>query len=432
MSDPASVPSPARQAVRPIRGMGRWSLVALGVNSVIGAGIYGLPGAVAESLGAYSIPAYFAAAAMVLIFGHSMALLARRTELTGGPYVYVAAAFGPFAGFVVGWLFFLARITALGAVTNVFVSYFARFVPQAGSGAGRALAMIGCTAVLASINIVGIRETARTNNLFAVGKMVPLAVFIIAGAFFADWSRLAPAFVPQPAAWGEALLLLIFAFGGFEFLTVPAEESTRPTEQVPFALIATITCVSVIYIGIQVVTVGLGDWTAGAADPLAQAAGRFAGAAGAAFMAAGAIVSTTGTNLANILVNSRLLYAFSRDGLIPAPLGAIHARYRTPVVAIAVVSAAGTALALSGTFAYLAALSAAVRLMMYGCCCAAALRLRPGRSGLASFALPAAGVLASVLLLATLSLRELVIAGAAAGVGVVLHGAARRRRGTNR
>lgn len=407
--------------------MGRWSLAAVGVSGIIGAGIYTLPAALAASLGAASLPAYVVAAAATLVFGHSMAVLGRSVEPSGGPYVYVGGVLGEFWGFQVGWFFALARITALGAVTNVFISYLARFIPACGAGFGRAAAIVICLGALTAINVAGIRDTALAMNLFAVGKILPLAAFALAGAFFADWSRLSIEALPAAGTFGHGVLLLIFAFGGFEFLTVPTEEARRPTEHVPFALFASIGCASVLFVGVQAVALATTADLAKHPDALAYAAERFAGTAGAVAMSAGALIATVGTNLAVILTTSRLCYAFSRDGLMPAWLGALHPRFKTPALACVVVAAVGTALAVSGTFAHLAALSAAARLVTYGASCAAVVRLRARSGSLAGTLLPGAGALAAVLLIAMLPGRDLLLAAAAPALGTLLYFGMRTR-----
>ncbi len=394
--------------------MGRWSLAAVGVSGILGAGIYTAPATLAGTLGAASVAAYVLAAAAMLIFAHSMAILGRAFERTGGPYVYVAGVFGEFWGFQVGWFFLLARLTALGAVTNVFVAYLSAFIPACARGFWRAAAMAISMGALAAVNAIGIRDTARTMNLFAVGKLVPVIAFVLFGAFFADWSRLAVHGLPAAGVFGQAVLLLVFVFGGFEFLTVPAEESRRPTEHVPFALLASIGLCSVLFVGVQAVALATTTDLAAHQNALSYAAGRFAGASGAVTMAAGAMIATVGTNLANILVSSRMVYAFSRDGWMPPSLGALHPRFRTPLVAVILTAAIGTALAVSGTFAHLAALSAAARLVTYGACCAAVFRLQRA-------AMPALGTLAALLLIAMLPPRDLLLAAAAPAAGIAIY-----------
>lgn len=406
--------------------MGRWSLAGVGISGVIGAGIYTAPASLAAELGPASVAAYVVAAAVVLIFGHSLAVLGRTYESTGGPYTYVGEVFGPFWGFQVGWFFAVARFTALGAVTTVFVAYLARFIPACSEGLGRATAIIVCLAVLSIINIVGIRNTALAMNLFAIGKVLPLVFFVLAGLFSADVSRLGISEAPAFNDFGRAVLLLIFVFGGFEFLTVPSEESTRPAEQVPFALAVSIGVSSALFIAVQAIALAVAADLSKHQDALAHAAQQFSGAAGALAMTLGALVATVGTNLANVLVNSRMLYAFSRDGRMPAWLGALHARFRTPVAAIVLSGAIGAALAISGTFTHLASLSAAARLVTYGGCCASVVRLRSHPGAHHRALLPAAASVIAVGLIFTLPPRDLLLAALAPAAGVLIYAASRR------
>lgn len=427
---PAGMPTPLL-GVEPRRELGRWGLTALGLSAIIGSGIYALPAAVAAATGTAGLVAYLCAAAAVLLFGHSLAILARRCDLTGGPYVYVEAVFGRFWGFQAGWFFFLARITALAAVSEAFILYLGAEWPTLGSGAGRAVAMSLCMGTLAVVNIVGIRATRLTMGAFAVGKVLPLVFFVLMGLSAFDGARVVPREFPAPVAFGHTVLLLVFAFGGFEFLTVPAEESRRPRDHVPFALLASIGITSVLYLSVQATAAAALPDLARHGAPLADAARRLAGRPGFAVMIAGALIATVGTLLAIIFVLSRVIYAFSRDGLLPAWLGQLDPRFRTPVPAVILSAGVGLVLGLGGTFVRMAAFSAAARLATYGACCAAALALRPesgspeSGSHKASPWLPAAGLAASLLLVGMLPPRDWLVAGGAVVLGVVIYVAGR-------
>ncbi len=415
----AATPTPP---VQPRRELGRWGLTAVGVNGIIGAGIYAFPAVVAAAIGGAGWIAYLGAAAATLLFGESMGRLGRHHDLTGGPYVYVDAAFGRFWGFQVGWFFFLARMTAIAALAGVFIQYLGAMWPVVAAGYGRAAAMTACVGLLAFINIVGIRQTAQAIDAFTIAKVAPLVLFILAGAVGADWSRAHPLPLPAAGPLGHTVMLLIYAFGGFEFLTVPAQEARRPREDVRFALLASIGLVSLVYIGVQVVATATTPGLAQSAAPLADAARRIVGRSGFAIMATAAVISTAGTILASLLVASRMIWAFARDGLAPAGLGVLHPRFRTPVAAVLVSTALSLALAISGTFVRMAALSAAARLVVYGACCAAALPLPEG-----SRILPAAGLAASLLLLGFLPRQDWLLAAGTIALGLVIYAGGGRR-----
>ena len=211
-----------------VRAVGLLSLTAIAVNGMVGSGIFVLPAQVAKLLGPAGLSAYLAAGLaaglIVLCFAEVGALFDR----SGGPYLYAHRAFGDFVGFEIGWMMLLARLTAMAAISNAFASYLGFFWPWAGQGVGRVLVIVGAIAVLTVINYRGVQYGTWTVNLLTVSKLAPLLIFVVAGLFFLDPHR-PPAFaIPQPAALRQASLLLIFAYGGFEFAVVPGEEVIRP------------------------------------------------------------------------------------------------------------------------------------------------------------------------------------------------------------
>jgi len=209
-----------------------------------------------------------------------------------------------------------------------------------------------------------------------IGKLLPLVIFIVAGLFAIDSDRLVPDTPLTLAGVASTGLLLIYGFGGYEVVPVPAGEARSPTHGVPFALIMTIVIVTVIMTLAQVVALGTLPTLAASSTPLADAAVLFLGSAGAALMIAGQSVSACGNNIGAALSGSRNLFALAEQGDLPPFFGRIHPRFRTPVNAIVITSAVALVLALSGKFAGLAATSAISRLVVYVFTCAATLRLR--------------------------------------------------------
>src|SRR5215472_4449435 len=211
-----------------IRGIRRWDLVAFVINSIVGAGIFGLPSKVYSLIGAYSLFAYLACALVIILIILCFAEVSSRFTETGGPYLYAHQAFGSLIGFEVGWLLWLTRLTAFATICNLLILYLAHFLPAANSGPWRAIIIVFIVTSLTIINIIGVRESAIANNVFTVAKLMPLLLFLVVGSFFIDAERYS--FVTQPAygSFSTAVFLLVFAFTGFEVPEITAGEVGNP------------------------------------------------------------------------------------------------------------------------------------------------------------------------------------------------------------
>ncbi|HKQ97443.1 MAG TPA: APC family permease, partial [Candidatus Polarisedimenticolia bacterium] len=232
----------SRPRVEPVRHLGRLALVTLGLNGVIGGGIFVLPAQVAALSGPTSLIAYLLAGAVALGIGTSLAFLGARFEVSGGPYAYAARAFGPAAGFQVGWLFTLARLTAMANLLNGAALYLGALVPRLAESGPRAAVILVAAAVVLGVLVAGIRQTALAAEILAAAKVLPLLLIGVAGLWLVAPERLQPAPL-EPGSMLRSVLLLIYAFTGFETLTVPAEEARAPRRDIPFALVATLSIV---------------------------------------------------------------------------------------------------------------------------------------------------------------------------------------------
>jgi amino acid transporter len=314
-----------------------------------------------------------------MLIALSFAEVASRFDGTGGPYLYARAAFGRFAAFEVGWMMWFTRVASWASVINVLVSSLGFYWPTLTAGRSRVILITTLIAILAAINIRGIRQSSFVVNLLTLGKLVPLAVFIVVGIVSVDWTRLVPNTSPSIGELSASGLLLIFAFGGYEIVPVPGGEARNPRRDVPFALIMTIAIVTLVMTLAQVVAVGTLPGLAASKTPLADAAALFLGAGGAAMITIGAVFSTSGNNMGQALSGSRNLFALAEQGDLPRFFGRVHPSFRTPVNAILVTAGVALVLALSGTFQTMAAASAISRLVVYVATCAATLRLRSAR-----------------------------------------------------
>ena len=412
------------------RALGPWDLTAIGVNQVIGAAVFLMPALVAAKVGSWSTVAVLAVGGLSMLIALCFAEASSRVEATGGSYLYTRAAFGRFVGFEVGWMMWFTRVASWAGVAYGLTSYLARYWPVLGEGRGRAVFLTIVFAVLTGINIRGIRQSAWVVNTLTVAKLAPLVAFVIVGIVFVEWSRVKPSWpLPPMEQTSAALLYLIFAFGGYEVVPVPAGEARKPMRDVPFAMIMTISIVTILTILVQVVAQGALPDVAGSAAPLADAAVIFLGASGALLMTVGAAVSTTGNNMGQSISGSRSLFALAEQRDLPSPLAWVHPRWRTPVASILLTSIVALALALTGSFSTLALASAVSRLLVYAGTAAAVLALR--RQGPAPFTIPGgpvvplAALLVCIALVAGATAQQFKIGGMALAAGAVLFAIAR-------
>lgn len=416
-------------------------MVALFINSVVGAGIFGLPARVHELLGPWALVAYLACALLVLLVVLCFAEAGSRFEQTGGPYLYARVAFGPVVGFQVGWLVWLTRVTAFAALCNLLIDYLAHLSPAFATGAGRVAVAIVATLAIAAVNLRGVRTAAIVANVFTVAKLVPLLLFVAVGLFYIEPARYVPQQVPTSVDFSTAVLLLVFAFTGFETATVPAGEVRDPRRTLPFAILASMAVIVPLYLLIQAVAIGTLPGLAASTTPLADAAGRFAGSLGAGVIVVGALISISGTLNGLVLSAPRLLYAMAERGQMPALLARTHARFHTPHWAIGLTAACMLALTLSGSFLTAVALSTITRLLAYAATCIAVPVLRRREGGVdgvgpAAFHVPAAPwVVGSALLViawlvlhaSALELRNVALAMLAGAVLMAAAGVLTRR-----
>jgi amino acid transporter len=255
----------------------------------------------------------------------------------------------------------------------------AYYWPAVAAGPFRLTLVTAVTVSLAMINLRGIRQSAWVVNALTIGKLVPLSLFIIVGLFHVDGARLVPAGGLTADGAAAAALLLIFLYGGYDVVPVPAGEAREPRRHIPFALIATILAVTAVFTLIQVVAVGVLPDLASSRTPLADASFLLAGSAGALLIGVGSVVSMTGNNAGQVLTGSRMLFALAENRALPRFFGYIHPEHRTPSNAIWFTSLVALGLALSGSFVYLATVSAVSRLVTYTGACAATLALRGDR-----------------------------------------------------
>lgn len=380
-----------------VRALGRWTMTALVVNGVIGSAIFGLPDDIVRLVGNAAPLAYLLAAAAMLVFIAVFAELSSQFNEAGGPYLYAREAFGRFWGVEMGWFTWLVRLTAAAANANLFVIYLGEFWPEATAPLPRALLLAGLLGTLTFINLLGVTGAARLSNVFTIAKLLPLALLILVGIAFA---RIVPTPAPlaplAEAKWMSAFIVLLFTYGGFDMALIPAGECKDTRRDLPFALFTGLAVITTIYVLLQLVAMRTVPNLPDSARPLADAARSLAGPLGAALIAIGAMVSTSGYLSAQLIGVPRLTFALAQRGDFPAAFGAVHARFRTPYVSIAVWGILTFALALFGNFIWNVSLSGAARLLTYGLACAAMIRLRRLRPNVSAFRVPGGTLVAAL------------------------------------
>lgn len=423
-----------------VRVLGRWDLAAIGVNQVIGSAVFLMPSQVAAQVGTWAPLAFLLAGAAMLVVALCFAEVSSRFEGTGGAYLYTRTAFGRFVGFEVGWMAWFTRATSQAAVSAGLTLALGFYWPALAAGVGRVLVLTVVTLALGVVTYLGIKQSSRLVNVLTVAKLVPLTIFILVGLAHADVAALAPLPAVTMSQAAAAALLLIFVYGGFDVIAVPAGESADPRRDVPSALVVTIAVVTTVFTLAQLVATMTVPGLAASQTPLADSAQTTMGPAGALLIGVGSMLAMTGNIAGQVLAGSRYLYAIAEQGDLPRWFARIHPRFHTPSNATVFTTLVTLALALSGSFAALASAAAVARLLVYAGTCGATLALRSpryaSRVGPARFTVPlgpvvpALGVAVSVAVIGGVSQQQLVGGGVFLAIGGVLFLAARwsRRR----
>ncbi|WP_426711259.1 APC family permease [Cetobacterium sp. SF1] len=362
--------------------LGFWSIVLLGINSIIGSGIFLLPNKAYNLMGVGSIFVIIFDMILVLSIALCFAEAGGMFKKNGGPYVYAKEAFGDFVGFEVGFMKWIIGIIAWAAMAAAFAQALSKVWPAAGDGVVKAAIIIIILGGLGIVNILGVQISKILNNIITVGKLLPLILFVAVGIFFLNKGNFTPV-IPQNVSgstnFAAAALLMFYAFTGFESIAVAAEDMHNPEKDVPKAIMTVMAIVSLFYILILVVSIGaLGPKLATSVAPIADAANIFLGPIGSSIVTAGTLISIGGINIAASFITPRSGVALAEDGILPKFI-AKNGKHGTPVYAILITVVLAILLALSGSFAKLAAISVISRFVQYLPTCLAIPVLRKKR-----------------------------------------------------
>ena len=433
-----------------VRAIGIGALTAAIINIIVGGGIFLLPSTLYGNLGPAAPLAFLVGAVVIVPITLCFAAAGSRVVATGGPYSYAGVAFGPFAGFVAGALLWITNIASSAGIANGLISQIAKgwttWMPAAWNGLSmldpnvgqgwRITLMASIYLVLVLLNAFGVKLGARAIVVLATLKLTPLIVLTAIGMFFVDWSQIDLWAIGSFGALGTSMVAVMFAYAGMETALVPSGEVRNPSRDVPRATLAAITIVVFLYVSVQIVTQGiLGTELRDNSAPIAATAGAL-WAPGFVLLLITASVSMFGLMMGNLLSCSRMVFAFGRDGYLPARLSALTARHRVPLNAIILHAVLACGLAVAGNFDWLVLVSGGANCLVFVAVCLAAWKLQtsghtahgtplilPG-GGL----IPLVSVLAMVAILTTLAWREWLAIGTAMLILIAIYALLRRRR----
>lgn len=388
-----------------VRTIGRWSLAALMVNTMVGASIFGLPALIAARLGKWSPLGFLVAFGVIAIIAACMAEVASQFQDAGGPYLYTRVAFGRFLAIQIGWLTWLTRIAAASAVANLFIIYLGEFLPEVTKPFARATTLVALVGFLAAVNYRGVSEGNRLSNIFTVTKVGLLAFFVVAGLAalaLRPGIRVNPApIAAAPPAWFEAVLLMMYSYAGFDAALIASGETRDTRKDIPFALFTAIGATTILYITVQYLVIHTIPNAGASATPVVDSARRFLPYWAAKIVAAGTLISAYGYLSANMLHTPRVTFAMGEQGDFPSFFARIHPRFRTPHVSIAIFAALLLIFSIAGDFPGNAMLSIVSRLFVYGSVAAALPVLRKKQPNADAFRLPGGVFISALALLLT-------------------------------
>jgi basic amino acid/polyamine antiporter, APA family len=387
------------------RSLGLFDVMSLVIGTIVGADIYIAAAFGAGFLGPASIFAWIIAGLMAITIALCFAECSSLVPRVGGPYAYAKEAFGDFVGFLVGWSLLIAAWSAIAVFPLAFVSYLMYFFPEI-SPAVQIIVKIVFVLILTIINYFGVREAGKANDILTILKITPILVFTIVGMvlFLLKPSILISNYTPiSPLGFGglgSALVLIFWAYVGFELVTVPSDEIIDSRKTIPLAIGLGVGIVALFYVITNFVIIGAVPWRelSTSTAPLALAGYAIMGGIGAIFLTIGALLSISGSDEAGILSSARIPYAMAGDGLLPRSFARVHPKYGTPYIALIVQSTVTLIAAIFGTINQLIVLSVFTLLFCYLITCISVFPLRKKFSGGISlpWIIPVLGVIISI------------------------------------
>src|SRR5438132_14151283 len=314
--------------------------VLLGVGFIIGSGIFLFPILMASMAGTYSLLSWVIGGIYTILTGLCFAENAARIPRAGGLYSYAHQELGNTVGFLAGWSFWIGYWLTISTETKALSLYSSFFLPVTYfNELSRLLIATAIVIILTIINYRGVRGGGQTQDIFTIGKIIPLLIFIAVVVFLIhpqNYYPLLPANTSLAPAVGSAIILALWAYLGVEIITVPDEEIKNARRTVPRAILISVLIVMAVYLAVSVTALGLAPWSdyVSSKTPLADifqnATQGTIGNVGGILLAIGGMISIIGSINAVVLGTSRVAYAMARDNLFPSFLNHLHPRFRTP------------------------------------------------------------------------------------------------------
>lgn len=368
------------------------------INGMVGSGIFAVPALVYAGVGDFAPWMFMLGGLLFLPIVWCFARLAARFDESGGPQLYVQAAFGPFLGFQAGWMRYASSSAAAAGNLHVMVSYLAALFPGLDGPVARPLAVLAILWAIVLVNYSGMRRAIAALGAVSVLKFLPILALVIVGFVWAGPEiRFA---LPQFSAAESVILLVFYTFMGFEGLVMSAGEVRSPRRTIPRVLLTSIAGIALLYMLVQWAYIaasppgfgqpGAGPPGVGDDMPLASMAQSLAGPWAATAIALAAAMSICATTLEGCINSSRVSYAMAMNGLLPRGLAHVSRRFKTPDASIMLFGLVATLFALTGAFAFLAMASTVSRIVMYLLCATAlpALRRREVAAGGSAWTVP--------------------------------------------
>lgn len=407
-----------------------FDVMNLVIGAIVGADIYIAAAFGAGFLGPASILAWVIAGLMAITIALCFAECSSIIPRVGGPYAYAKEAFGDFVGFLVGWALIIAEWSAIAVFPLAFVAYLSYFYPDMPLIL-QIIIKILFVLFLTMINIVGVRQAGRVNDILTILKITPLLIFTITGIVFLSInpSVLVSNFTPflplGLGGLGSALVLIFWAYIGFELVTVPSDEIIDAKKTIPLAIGLGMVIIMVFYLVTNFLVVGTVPWEvlSNSSAPLAQSGFVIMGAVGALLLSVGALFSISGSDEAGVLTAARIPYAMAGDALLPHAFAKIHPKYGTPYIALIVQSSITLIAAILGSMEQLIFLSVFAILFCYLITCFAVFPLKKRFGGGIKLPrlVPVLGIIVCIYMITQTQINQIIVGIILILVGVPIY-----------
>ena len=421
------------------RQLNTFDTVSLVVGSAIGADIFVVPALSAKLLGPASLLIWFAGAIIAIVIAVCFAYCATFLPRVGGSYAYAKDVAGPYAGFMVGWALLLAEWFSLAVFPVAFNQYFIALIPNLNQPSQILLKAVFIIFIIMT-NIYGVKTAGKTNDLLTILKLGPLFLLICLGVAFIAfqphlaYSHFQPFFVGGVSNIGQALVLIFWAYAGFELSSLPADEIQNPKKTLPKALLFGMLIVAAFYIITNFVVIGVVDQTtlASSTAPLTVAASNVLSLSptlsiiGGLILAFGALVSIMGADESGTIGTSRLALAMSIDGMLPRAFSKLQKPSNTPYIGIIVLCSTAFIASLTNSLSALINSSVFLLSLAYLATCVSAVLLerKYARKSVGIWErtiLPGLGVIFSIFLMTLVTPQQILISALLLAVGVPVY-----------